>query len=109
MFSKILKYLVGKKVMDQKSVVSLQSIKNKIENMNKNQQLDILKILYEEENVKLNENKSGVYVNLTFLSSSVLEKVTNYLVYVGDQEENLTSIEEKKNITRQQLFNSECI
>tara|TARA_Y100000385_G_C12729598_1_gene482140 strand:+ start:200 stop:529 length:330 start_codon:yes stop_codon:yes gene_type:complete len=109
MFSKILKYLVGKKVMDQKSVVSLQSIKNKIENMNKNQQLDILKILYEEENVKLNENKSGVYVNLTFLSSSVLEKITNYLVYVGDQEENLTSIEEKKNMTRQQLFNSEGI
>jgi hypothetical protein len=46
--------------------------------------------------VKLNENKSGVYVNLSFLPTDVIPKIQDYLVYVKDQENALRSIETQK-------------
>ena len=78
------------------STQQLENLKAQIENLPKNHQLEILKILSSNHDVKLNENKSGVYVNLSFLPNVVILKIQSYLAYVKDQENALRSIETKK-------------
>jgi hypothetical protein len=78
------------------STQQLESLKAQIEKMPKTHQLEILKILNSSPDVKLNENKSGVYINLSFLPTDVIPKIQDYLVYVKDQENALRSIESQK-------------
>ena len=73
----------------------LDDMKNKIELMDKYHQIEILKIL-SKNNCKLNENKSGVYVNLSFLSKNTIQELINYISYIKDQEESLITMEYQK-------------
>lgn len=74
----------------------LESLKNKIEKMSKTEHIEILKIIKENPLVKLNENKSGVYINLTFLPESTLEQISHYLTYIHQQETMLDPNEKEK-------------
>ena len=58
--------------MNSSNSDKLEKMKGQIEKMSVQQQLEILKILHEHNDVKLNENKSGVYINLSFLPEPVL-------------------------------------
>jgi len=78
------------------STQQLEDLKAQIEKMPKTHQLEILKIMKSSPDVKLNENKSGVYINLSFLPKDVLPKIQDYLVYVKDQENALRIIETQK-------------
>jgi len=49
--------------MTQITNESLSAMKDKIERMPKNNQIEILKILKKSQTIKLNENKSGIFVN----------------------------------------------
>ena len=71
----------------------LEKIKMKIENMTKQNQIEILKILKNHNNIKLNENKSGVFINLSFLPKIVLEELTKYIHYIDDQENSIRHLE----------------
>ena len=63
--------------------------------MDKYYQIEILKIL-SKNSCKLNENKSGVYVNLSFLSKETVYELLNYISYIKDQEESLNTMEYQK-------------
>jgi hypothetical protein len=76
--------------------MSLESLKTQIEAMNKTQHIEILKILRSNPLVKLNENKSGVYINLSFLPMEILAEVQEYVHYIQDQESSLKSMECQK-------------
>lgn len=65
--------------------IRLENIKNKIENMNKIQHIEILKILKKYKAVKLNENKTGVYVNISFLNKKIVQELEEYIRYIEDQ------------------------
>ena len=73
----------------------LDDMKTCIEKMSKINQIEILKILV-KHNVKINENKSGIFVNMTFLEANVLKDIESYLEYVNMQEQTLESIEVQK-------------
>jgi len=73
----------------------LEILKNKIELMEKSHQIEILKILSKNK-CKLNENKSGVYVNLSFLSENTIEEIKNFMDYILDQEEMIKTVESQK-------------
>ena len=45
---------------------------------------------------KINENKSGVFVNMTFLEQTILNKIEEYLTYLKEQEDNLIPTEYQK-------------
>jgi|TARA_B100000035_G_C20800919_1_gene465444 hypothetical protein len=79
----------------------LTKLKNQIESMDKHHQIEILKIL-SKNMCKINENKSGVFVNMTFLEQPILEKIEEYLTYMKEQEENLITTEYQK----QEFINS---
>lgn len=79
--------------MDSKE---LNDIKITIENMNKSNQIEILKILKKNPNIKLNENKSGVFVNITYLSEDIIEEIKKHICYINEQEKCLEKLEYKK-------------
>ena len=82
----------------------LITIKDKIERMNKNNQIEVLKILKTNHVIKLNENKSGVFVNLSFLPKELLLELNKYINYVNDQECVINTIETQKQEFKNTFF-----
>jgi len=78
------------------NTIELEKLKTRLEKLSKEHQLEILKIFNTSPDVKLNENKSGVYVNLSFLPKEIIGKLKAYLDYVQDQEKMLLLAESKK-------------
>jgi hypothetical protein len=71
----------------------LEDIKNKIESMDKIHHIEILKILKKSAAIKLNENKSGIFVNLSFLSTTILDEIKKYIHYINVQETSISHLE----------------
>lgn len=86
--------------------VDLNTIKDKIEGLSKNHQLEILSILKNTTGVKLNENKNGVFVNMSFLSRETLVELEKYVKYVCDQEKTLNDLEIQKQDFKNTFFTS---
>lgn len=84
--------------------MNLEHLKNQIEAMSKTHHIEILKILKKNQNVKLNENKSGVYVNLSFLPQITVDEVVHYVNYINDQENSLQSLEMRKDNFKTAFF-----
>ena len=82
----------------------LVNIKNNIERMTKNHQIEVLRILKSHKSAKLNENKSGVLVNISFLSKDILSELNNYVKYVNDQENVINNIETQKQEFKNTFF-----
>jgi cobyrinic acid a,c-diamide synthase len=74
----------------------LELIKSSIDKMTQIQHIEILKILKNNKVVKLNENKNGVYINLSFLPDESVEEMKKYVVYIEEQEKLLQIIENQK-------------
>ena len=85
-------------------IAVLENIKTRIEQMNKSHQIEILKILNHYPSVKLNENKSGIFVNLSFLPEDALSSVQKYLDYVKVQEQSLDMMESQKQTFKNTFF-----
>jgi hypothetical protein len=78
------------------SVSELNYIRESIENMNKFNQVEVLRILNGYKDVTLNENKYGVHVNLSELNKDILEALKGYINYVNNQESALNEFEKQK-------------
>jgi len=63
--------------------------------MSKYHQIEILKILSKKLS-KINENKSGCYINMSFLPEDTLKDLEEYVSYIKDQEESLETMEYQK-------------
>tara|TARA_B110000003_G_scaffold232512_1_gene235439 strand:+ start:137 stop:424 length:288 start_codon:yes stop_codon:yes gene_type:complete len=94
--------------MEKCDVELLENIKVKITKMTSLQHLEILKILHDNEDVKINENKSGIFVNLSFLPKTIIDKINIYLNYVNDQEKSLDVIETRKETVKHKYFEEDC-
>jgi hypothetical protein len=81
----------------------LESLKQTIETLSKNQHIEILKILKKHAGVKVNENRNGVYINLSYVAEEVVEDIAKYLDYIKEQELNLAQFEMKKEECRNLL------
>ena len=82
----------------------LENMKTRIESMSKNHQIEILKILKKNPTAKINENKSGVFINLSLLSTEILHDILFYLNYVHDQEKSLLQLESQKKEFKDAFF-----
>ena len=85
--------------MDNKStekINRLQNIKKIIEKYNIEQQEEILGIFQENNDIIINENKNGFFINLTNLDESIIIKLEKYIEYVLLQEKHLMNIESQK-------------
>ena len=89
------------------STINLEFIKSKIENMSKKHHIEILKILKTNSSIKINENKSGIFINLSFLPNETVDELYKYIDYISKQEDSLNNIENQKNMLKNEflLFN----
>jgi len=81
----------------------LEKLKRSVEALNKFHQVEVLRIL-SKHLCKLNENKSGVYVNLTYLDDETIQELEKYLEYTKIQEETLTTAEYQKEEFKSTFF-----
>ena len=81
----------------------LIDIKNIIENMNQIQQLEIFKIL-KMNNVDYNENKNGIFINLTNVNPNIIKELKKYIKYVEQQNTYLNKQETQKKIYLDNYF-----
>jgi NTP pyrophosphatase (non-canonical NTP hydrolase) len=78
------------------SVSELNYIRDSIENMNKFNQIEVLRIFQKHNSVTINENKYGIHINLSELSKEILDELNVYINYVKKQEQTLNTVEQQK-------------
>lgn len=81
--------------MDSINTNHLEALKLKVESLNKFHQIEILKIL-SRNLCKLNENKNGIFINMSFLPNEVIQELDKYMNYIDDQSETFQTIEYQK-------------
>tara|TARA_Y100000389_G_scaffold134964_1_gene132497 strand:+ start:3606 stop:3908 length:303 start_codon:yes stop_codon:yes gene_type:complete len=91
--------------IDMNNTDELIKIKEIIETLSKNQQIDILKILIEDSS-NISENNNGSFVNLTEISITTLEKIKDYLNFINKQVNSLQVIEDKKSNLEKNFFSN---
>jgi hypothetical protein len=78
------------------TVNQLNHIREKVENMNKFNQIEVLRLLSKHSSVIFNENKYGVHINLSELPKEIIEELEMYIHYVHTQEDTLHQVEQQK-------------
>jgi len=73
----------------------LMLLKDGIENMPIIHQTEILRILH-SKHTQINENKNGVFVNISKINDATLRDLEDYINYVVQQEKQLNEIEDQK-------------
>jgi hypothetical protein len=89
------------------SMSELNYIREIIENMNKFNQIEVLRILSRHKSVFLNENKYGIHINLSELDTEIINELNVYIKYVNAQEQNLNSIEKQKEDYKNTYFSKD--
>jgi Cys-tRNA synthase (O-phospho-L-seryl-tRNA:Cys-tRNA synthase) len=88
--------IVSTNEINNYSVSELNYLRESIENMNKFNQVEVLRIFHKHKEVMLNENKYGTHINLSELKKEVLDELAVYIKYVHAQESNLNIAEQQK-------------
>lgn len=83
----------------------LMALKDGIENMPVVHQIEILRIL-NAKHTQINENKNGVFVNISKLNNELLQELYDYMTYVIKQEKQLNEVEEQKQNLTKEFFDN---
>ena len=83
--------------MKKKKLIEISS------NLTKIEYLEIFNIFVEDK-CQYSENINGVFINLTYVDANVIEKISEYIVYVSKQESHLNEVEDKKTLLSNQYF-----
>ena len=82
----------------------LITIRDSIELMSKFNQVEVLRILTNNNTVTINENKYGIHINMTELTSQTVEELSVYINYVKSQELQLDQSEKEKETFKNTYF-----
>jgi hypothetical protein len=89
------------------SVSELNYIRDSVENMNKFNQVEVLRILEKNKEVTINKNKYGIHINLSDVKKEVLDEINTYINYVHTQEITLNSVEKQKETFKNIYFSKD--
>jgi hypothetical protein len=81
----------------------LMALKDGIENIPVIHQIEILRILHTKQ-TQINENKNGVFINISKINDATLRELEDYMKYVIKQEKQLNEIEEQKQYLTKEFF-----
>jgi hypothetical protein len=108
LMEQMIEYKYEEKEMDEyemkKNIQELVNIQKNIQLMSKHNQIEILKIFQSNKNIILNENKYGVFVNLTDINQETIDKLKEFIEYIDTQEKNFIQIENTKNVYKNKFF-----
>jgi len=71
--------------------------------LNKPYQIEILKLFIKESAI-ISENNNGTFINLTEVDITIINKLEEYINFVNQQQNQLTSIEHEKEIIKDEFF-----
>jgi len=91
--------------MELERVKKLNNMKVSIENMDKLNQIEVLRLL-QNHLALLNENKNGIYINLSELDEKIIEQIYNFVEYIHNQENKLTVDETEKQTYKNIFFDN---
>lgn len=74
----------------------LELLKKNIESLEKLHQIEILKIINDKQSNILNENKNGIYINMSSLDEQTINDLKEYMRYIYSQERELNINEKLK-------------
>jgi hypothetical protein len=84
--------------------MNLHYIKDRIELMPKHYQIEISRILIEQNKISYNENQNGIFINLSNLPHDIISKIENYINYVNLQESQINQTELQKDELKDKFF-----
>jgi len=87
--------------------MNLTDMKDRIEQMPKNYQIEIARILINTHKVSYDENQNGMFINITKLTPEVQTIIHQFITYVDLQEQQLRKDEVKKDGLKDIFFNHE--
>ena len=74
----------------------LRALCNKLEEMPKINQVEVLRIFHKYNKDFINENNYGVHINVTNVQNVVLEEIEDYIKHVSKQETELITIDSQQ-------------
>ena len=82
---------------------SIIELKNNIEKMDFSQQIQVLRII-KNNNVDTSENNNGTFINLTKLDKKIIQELNEYNIYIIQQKKDIHKMEEKQNTIEERYF-----
>ena len=89
-------------ILNNKHLNRLNLLKNNIDSMDTSQHLEICKIL-KKNNIYLNENNNGIFVNLNTIDEKIIIELENYIFFIKKQSE-LIKLDENKKIEIENIY-----
>lgn len=81
--------------MNKEKYTEIVSLKNKIDNLPKENHVEILKII-QKHNTNFTENNNGIFVNMMDMSPVVLSEINDFVNYLNTQNSEIEEFETKK-------------
>jgi hypothetical protein len=85
-------------------IQDLNKLKTKIELLDKKDQINILQVFKKHNNILLNENSNGTFINITDIDKLLYDELLKYISYIEMQKQYINKDEEKKNILEETYF-----
>ena len=82
--------------MSVRDIKQLDILKKNIELLEKIHQVEVLRIIHREQSNILNENKNGIYINMSSLDNNTLDLIKEYMKHIYTQEQELNINEKLK-------------
>ena len=82
--------------MSVRDIKQLDILKKNIELLEKIHQIEVLRIIHTEQSNILNENKNGIYINMSSLDNNTLDLIKEYMKHIYTQEQELNVNEKLK-------------
>ena len=82
----------------------LNKLKTKIELLDKKDQINILQLFKKHNNILLNENSNGTFINITDIDQLLYNELLKYISYIEMQKQYINKDEDKKNKLEETYF-----
>jgi len=85
-------------------IQDLNKLKTKIELLDKKDQINVLQVFKKHNNILLNENSNGTFINITDIDKLLYDELLKYISYIEMQKQYINKDEEKKNMLEETYF-----
>ena len=87
--------------------MNLTAMKDRIEQMSKNYQIEIARLLIRSHNIAYDENQNGLFINMGQMTDQVQTAMQQFIEYVDLQEQQLNVTETEKDGLKDIFFKKE--
>jgi hypothetical protein len=87
--------------------MNINAMKDRIEQMSKNYQIEIARLLIHTHNIAYDENQNGLFINMAQMSEEVKTAMQQFIEYVDLQEHQLNADETEKDGLKDIFFKKE--